>query len=166
MQHLLQIEALSQGGPSTAGSSPKTQDGHLLAAGGQAAPSGLGISLFPTHVQLAQNSDSTTGRGDAGVTPGPRKMELDPGNQTAFLKQIQTPRSTSTTCPEGKVIMGQVALLIQKTSQQHFQNRLHTDSKGQTHSHTTQKQHSLQMCMNKTRSLAPEPPNSTALWLS
>lgn len=70
-------------------------------------------------------------------------MELEPGNQTAFLKQIQTSRSTSTTWPEGKVITGQVALLIKKTSQQHFQNRLQTDSKGQTHSHTTQKQHSL-----------------------
>lgn len=62
--------------------------------------------------------------------------------------------------------MGQMALLIKKTSQQHFQNRLQTDSKGQTCSHTTQKQHSLQMCTNKTRSLAPQPPNTTVLWPS
>lgn len=62
--------------------------------------------------------------------------------------------------------MGQMALLIKKTSQQHFQNRLQTDSKGQTCSHTTQKQHSLQMCTNKTRSLVPQPPNITVLWLS
>lgn len=145
-------------------SSPKTRDGHLLAAGGQAAPSGLRIFLFPTQVQLGTELRfHNRQRRCWGYT---RSKENGAGTwEPNCISQANPNPKIHLHNPEGKVILGQVALLIKKTSSNISRKDFRQTARVRQ-SHTTQKQHSMQMCTNKIRSLATQSPDTTALWLS